>query len=420
MLVLIFPEYSETFITGEIRRLRRRGLDVRPVGIVRSRDADRFTDHETLARLRREEGLSPYYLSDRQPGSLSPRLVGLVEALRNPVGAARLALANARLPIPAAWPRRGRLLMTLLLRRWMVREGISWLHCHWTLPTDIALLLKTAYGTPFSMAAHAGDIYDDPMQTGLGPLRKKLCEAEFIVIATAKNREYLAGLAPECASKLHLIYNGVDLGLFDGRRSRPGGRLPLVLSVGRLVDKKRFSVLLRACRQAVDQGVELRCVIVGEGPERSELEERRDTLGLQERVRFTGALEPGKVRAWLSRADLFVLTPDTRTHYGIPNVFYEAMAMGVPVLANRLPGMEEVLGYGVFVHTDAELCSELVELLDDRPRRERLAAAARNLVEREFDAEVWADRLAGLLSDAQERHLRPSNYERAVAERAAL
>jgi glycosyltransferase involved in cell wall biosynthesis len=282
------------------------------------------------------------------------------------------------------------------------------------------LLLKSVFGTPFSMSAHAADIYDDPNQTGLGPLRRKLREAEFVVTCTPTNRTYLAGLVPECASKIQTVYHGVDLGLFDGRRSPARDRLPLILSVGRLVDEKRFSVLLHACRYALNAGTELRCVIVGEGPERRELEAMRDALELRQQVQFVGALGPEKVRDWLSRADLFVLTPDTRTHYGIPNVFFEAMAMGVPVLSNRLPGIDEVLGYGVFVDTDEELCSELARLLADRPRRERLAAMARDLVEREFDAEMWADRLSDLLTDARPRLPWPLAYERGIKERAAL
>lgn len=404
VLVVVFPAYSETFVTGELQRLRRRGVDVRPVVLARSRHTKATVDHELLARLRREGPLAPHNLADLSPRSLPPKLAALAETLRSPRMVSRLAVANARMPILPDWPRRTRLEVALLVRRWLRRSGINRLHCHWTLPSDVALLLNGLDGTRFSMTIDGVDLYLDPLKTGLDVLRLKLERAELVIAGCDQHRAALAKLVPESPGKVKLVRNGVDLALFDGRRDARDGGPPLVLSVGRLAQEKRFELLLRACRQALDEGLELRCVIVGEGPERPKLELLRARLGLEDCVQFVGAAPPPAVRDWLSRADLFALAPDPETHFGIPVVFLEAMAMGVPVLGTRLPPFEELSGAGTFVEREIEFAQALLSLLGDPPRMVASAAHGRAVVVSGFDAERWADRHAELLSDARGEH----------------
>lgn len=110
------------------------------------------------------------------------------------------------------------------------------------------------------------------------------------------------------------------------------------LAFGRFVHKKGFDLLLRALRQCLDDGLDARLVLGGDGVERVRLERLSAELGLHERVRFAGWL--GDVAGALDEADVFVL-PSRDEPFGI--VLLEAMARGLPVVATRTRGPVEVL-----------------------------------------------------------------------------
>src|SRR6185436_10628215 len=95
---------------------------------------------------------------------------------------------------------------------------------------------------------------------------------------------------PEAARRVRLIRCGLPLESFpfDARAGRHPGEPPLIVSVGRLVDYKGFDVLIRACAILKKGGRPVRCLIAGEGPERSRLSGLVDDLSLEADVTFTG------------------------------------------------------------------------------------------------------------------------------------
>ena len=112
----------------------------------------------------------------------------------------------------------------------------------------------------------------------------------------------------------------------------------VVKSLGRLVHKKGFDVLVHASAHAAAQGVPFRLEIGGDGPERASLQALAGRLGIEDRVTFCGWIDD--VAAFLADADLFVL-PSRVEAFGI--VVLEAMACGVPIVATRLSGPLETL-----------------------------------------------------------------------------
>jgi glycosyltransferase involved in cell wall biosynthesis len=116
----------------------------------------------------------------------------------------------------------------------------------------------------------------------------------------------------------------------------PGGELA---AVGRLVPKKGFDVLLRAMAELVQEGVDLRLRVGGDGPERERLLGLAQSLGLADRARFAGW--QWDVAAFLEGASLFVL-PSLDEPFGI--VLIEAMARGVPIISTATQGPREILG----------------------------------------------------------------------------
>lgn len=150
---------------------------------------------------------------------------------------------------------------------------------------------------------------------------------------------------------------------------------PRLIAVGSMKKQKNYPLLLRAFSR-LTQEESAHLYILGDGPERSRLEELIDALDLAPLVRLVGFRENPFV--YLRQADLFVLSSD---YEGFGNVLVEAMALGVPVVSTDCPyGPREILvdgEYGVLVPPrDADaLAAAILSLLRQPSRRRKLAAA---------------------------------------------
>ncbi|MGN6250462.1 MAG: glycosyltransferase [Marmoricola sp.] len=153
---------------------------------------------------------------------------------------------------------------------------------------------------------------------------------------------------------------------------------PVVSCIARLVPQKRHDLLLEAWA-GVEQGVLL---VVGDGPNRQDLERRAQRLGLTDRVRFLG--ERDDVDRILAATDCSVLSTDWE---GLPISVLEAMAVGVPVIATAVGALPEVLGEVAVLVPPGDapaLGAALRSLLADEARRAALAARGRALVADRF------------------------------------
>lgn len=280
----------------------------------------------------------------------------------------------------------------------------SHIHAHFAHdPALIGLLAHRLTGLPFSFTAHARDLYQVPDPALVGRAR----EAAAVVTCCQTNVEHIAEVVGETGPPIELIYHGVDLGMF---RPAPGQRrdgVPLIVSVGRLVDKKGFDDLLRACALLVDGRRNFRCEIYGEGPRRVDLEALRDDLGLVGVVTFCGPRRQSELLPIYQNADVFALTPrvtDDGDRDGIPNVLVEAMACGVPIVSTRVSGISEVVVNGTegllaTAHDTSAIAACLAELLDSADQRRRFGQAAARTAAG-FDSRAAGLRLAALFAHA--------------------
>src|SRR5690606_10287057 len=147
----------------------------------------------------------------------------------------------------------------------VVRRGITHLHAHFaSMATTVARLASLLSGVPYSFTAHAKDIFHasvDPED-----LARKIAGAHHVVTISDYNERHLRTTHPHAvdATRLHRIYNGLDLGQFPfAPRTADGGTD--VVAVGRLVEKKGFDVLLDAVALLRTRGREVRTRIVGGG-----------------------------------------------------------------------------------------------------------------------------------------------------------
>jgi glycosyltransferase involved in cell wall biosynthesis len=267
---------------------------------------------------------------------------------------------------------------------------LNQLHAHFIdRAATVALVAGRLLGVPYSVTAHANDIYVAPLL-----LREKLAEARSVITCTRYNEAELARVGGDLlGDKLCCIYHGLDIEGYHPISRQPQGR-PVVLSVGQLKPKKGFTTLLQACRILKERGCEMECRIIGDGPLRETLEAQVRDLDLTDMVALCGPLPHQEVVSHYQDATIFVLASVVSAdgdRDGIPNVILEALAMELPVVATELSGIPEVIqdgitGWLVAPGDAAGLAEALEALLEDPQKRQQFARAGRRMVTAQFDA----------------------------------
>jgi glycosyltransferase involved in cell wall biosynthesis len=403
MVLKGYPRISETFISNEILLLEQLGFAVRIFSMRRGRES--FT-HDSVARIRAGVDYLPdTFLRNAQ------RLIypNLCLALRRPrrfaAGWAAVCRRFRRTRNPASL--RHFLQAGYLVERCLPGRGVVHLHAHFAhSPASVALYTSALSGLPFSFTAHAKDIYtSDPSQ-----LREKIALARFVVTCTEYNRRHLLELADGLPTPVHRIYHGIDTQLFtNGRciRSKPSPPYQL-LTVARLTPKKGIPTVLRAVQQLHERGVRLKHTLIGDGQDRERTLRLVRELGLERICRWLGVQPHGVVLEHYRHADLFVLgceVADDGDRDGIPNVLFESMAMGVPVVATDVSAIPELVqtgGTGLLVppRQPKRLAAAMLTMLTDDGLRQKVIPAARERVLRDFDHRALGGELADIYREA--------------------
>lgn len=243
---------------------------------------------------------------------------------------------------------------------------------HYVFPDGFAaVLLGWYFRRPVVVSARGSDINQYakfPLIRQM--LRYTLGKAQSVIAVCQALKDAMIELGIP-AEKIIVIPNGVDHGKFfpvPQAAARKKLNLPadkrVILSVGGLVPRKGFDVLINAFRRLAEkkEAGDFFLAIVGDGPLRGELEKLAASLGLGENIRLVGAIPHEQLNSWYSAADLFCLVSDRE---GWPNVLLESLACGTPVVATNIWGVPEII------------CSESVGLLTERTEQAVAATLAR-------------------------------------------
>ncbi len=301
------------------------------------------------------------------------------------------------------------------------RPSIRHLHAHFCHgATTVTMFASRLAGVPFSFTAHAKDIYLEELNPR-DLLDVKMRRAEFVVTCTEANLRHLkqrdTGTTP-----VHAIYHGLDLSLFTPAEESAAVSIPLLLSVGRIVEKKGFDYLIRACHLLRRQGRVFKCLIVGGADKHSEFIKGliRD-LELEDVVEMRSSVTQEELKQIYQQATVFALPcliGDNGDRDGIPNVLVEAMAMQLPVVSTSISGIPELVQSGVngllVASRDEVRLAEAIRALFDNPGlRQRLGRAARARVLESFDSSRNTQFLKALF-DARLRAALPARDRRAA------
>jgi colanic acid/amylovoran biosynthesis glycosyltransferase len=390
-----FPRMSETFVAAELIELERQGEQVTVFAI--SRPQEPFV-HGFLSQLRAPVVYLPHRPL-REPARVGRALGSVVRSCpRGWLRAAVSALATPRQIV--GWRR---LLQATVLRHELDRAEIGHLHAHFaTAAARLAHLVHLMDGPPYSVTAHAKDIYHRRARPRR--LRQKLGDAEFVATVSEANRAHLMSVL-EGRGRVDVVPNSADLrrlGSPNGVRRCPG----LVLAVARLVEKKGLEDLVEACGLLTARGTQVRLEIVGDGPLRTQLERASARVGAD--IVFHGPLPQERVLPLYARAAAVCLpcvVVSTGDRDGLPTSLLEAMALGAPVVTTRVGGIAELVVHeetGLLVpERDPEALADALErLLADDRLAIALAARARTHVEAHFSLEGSVAQLRALFEEA--------------------
>ncbi len=390
-----YPRLSETFIAQEIAALEVRGLDILIVSLRHPTDARRHPVHDEI----------------RAPVLYLPEYL-LLEPLRVIRAWIRQRKTAEYKKTRDLWlrdlardptPNRIRRFGQALVLANELPQDVTRLHAHFLhTPASVTRYAASLRGLAWTGSAHAKDIWTTPEWDK----REKLASCEWLVTCTAANLAHLAALAPP--GRVELVYHGLDLSRFSFEKTERTEKNGLdtsnpviILSVGRLVEKKGTDVLLEALAR-LPAHLHWRLVHAGGGPLKGKLVARARALGIESRVTWRGARTQTELLAEYRAADLFALASRVARdgdRDGLPNVLAEAQSQGLACVATRVSGIPELIEDGatgtlVAPESHEDLARALETLIADPGRRRALGAAGRQRVHEKFGLEGNIGRLA--------------------------
>ena len=398
MILKGYPRISETFISNEILLLEKMGFNIHLISMRHPRES--FC-HDSVKQIKAPVDYLPQDLWKSMPKFLRHNIP---LALSRPRAYARAAALAAR---RYRRTRKSATLKHLLQAGYVVHKilpanGTARFHAHFAhSPTSVAMFASMLSGLPYSFTAHAKDIYTSNTEQ----LAEKISMADYVVTCTEYNRAHLKKVGKSASTPIHRIYHGIDVELFSGsdNGSKPGSPYQL-FTVARMTPKKGLPTVYKALKILKDKGVEFNHILIGEGDDRQDLEALIKELGLEKEAVLLGTQPHGVVLEHFAKADLFMLgceVSENGDRDGIPNVFLESMAMGVPVVSTNVSAIPEVLNHeetGLVVNPrDPEAMADAVlRLLTDDELREKVIPKAREMVNSGFSNQKLIKDLAKL------------------------
>ena len=300
-------------------------------------------------------------------------------------------------------------------------SGFDVIHAHDWLVTYAAKTLKNAYDIPIVATIHATEagrnsgIHDDTQRYINDTEWLLTYEATEVIVNSNFMKNDLQRLFGLPYDKINVIPNGINLNNFTGierdyefRRQYAMDNEKIILYVGRLVYEKGIQHLIAAMPKILSNYHDAKLVIAGKGGMIDELKAETSSLGLDNKVYFTGYMDSKKVQKMYKCADVAVF-PSTYEPFGI--VALEAMLAGVPTVVSDVGGLDEIVTHGVdgmksYAGNSNSIADSVTALLYDHQLATNISKKARQKVKEQFNWEKIA----------QDTHF---TYEKAICQTMA-
>ena len=391
VVVGMFPKISETFIVNQITGLLDRGHEVTIIAKERAEDIlqSDVIDYDLTSRT-----LYPGSLPASRFRRLTKFAVDLIARPRR-----SLALLKLAAPFDSAG------LQRFYLARLFQRQRFDLIHCHFGfIGRQIAEFQNLGLvGAPVVTSFHGVDIGATATAEEYQTLHRQ--GTSFTANSKFSSDRAVALGCP--AERISLLPVGVSLPSFPFSERRLSPDRPLrLLTVGRLITSKGIHIAIGAVRQLAEAGVDVHYDVVGDGPQRAELER----IAPAGSVTFHGALLREQVIERFRAADLFVLPSlgMEAQNVGMEGqglVLQEAQAMGIPVIASRCCGIPEGVldgesGMLVPEGDTPALTEAILKMRDAHQSWPEFGRKGRALVEQKFDIDSLNDRLVEIYEES--------------------
>jgi len=296
------------------------------------------------------------------------------------------------------------------LVRLIRRRSVAIIHGHEFFMNVVGLVASEITGVPLVATVHGKNYYADRVRRRLA-YRAVGRWAARLVTVSENTKRFLAERVGISPARIHVIPNGVPIDPDDSLSRAPSplraalglGEQRVVCTVGSLYAVKGHRYLLDAARDVLRRWPSTVFLIIGRGGLRAELEAQAERLGIERHVRFLGHRDD--VRQLLAVCDVFVLPSLSE---GMPLALLEAMAAGVPVVATRVGGVEEVIEHGtnglLVPPGDSRVITECVVSLFDDPLTARgIGASASDTVRGRFSLTRMVDAYEQLYAAVTDR-----------------
>lgn len=370
-----YPRYSETFIVNEIIAHERAGMEIEIFSVRPPVDTHfQCLISQVRAPVRYLPGhshkTSSFWESICQSCARHPSIAARLPRIMNHDAsevAAAVALADRA-----------------------IEADLTHLHAHFaTSASEVAYLAHQLTGIPYTITAHAKDIFHESVDEVR--LAELIAHSEATITVSDFNVRFLRDRIGNAAEKVVRIYNGLDLSQFAWQS--PKDRAPIVIGVGRLIEKKGFEYLIAAASILKREKIPLKVILVGDGSMAEQLHQQAASLRLGDTIEFLGPQPQRVVKELIQRAAVFAapcVDGNDGNRDGLPTVLLEAMALGTPCISTPVTGIPEVVlanetGMMVPCHDEKALATAIAMLLADSQRRVDLSVAARQKIEQDFD-----------------------------------
>jgi glycosyltransferase involved in cell wall biosynthesis len=268
----------------------------------------------------------------------------------------------------------------------------------------IGWMLKRVYGLPYLISLRGADVPSEEVKRFakhyrvLRPIVHWLWhDADALVAVSNGLRDYALQTTPDLP--IEVIPNAIELSTFTPPLKRNNKSVVRLLYVGRFNAFKNVETLVKAAGHLKEMGLKnFELQLVGDGERRAIVERMVIEKELTKQVRFLGWVDRDSIVERYQQADLFVTAT---TWEGMPNTVLEGMACGLPGVATRASGLEELVrdggnGYLVNIDDSAALTDRLARLINNPYERRRMGKESRKIAEQEFIWEHIAEQYAGV------------------------
>jgi colanic acid/amylovoran biosynthesis glycosyltransferase len=390
-----YPKVSHSFIRREILALERQGMTVQRIALRGLND--KLVDSDDLS-----ERANTQYVLDG--GMLNVLLSVFKVFFLKPV----VFLLTLKLAVKIGW-RADRALhyhFTYFAEAcqvflWMKAFGAQHVHAHFgSNSAEVVMLAHALGGPPYSFTVHGPEEFDKPQALKLS---EKIMQAAFVVAISSYGRSQLfRWIEHQYWHKVKVIHCGLEQTFYEGVFSNSPLKARLVC-VGRLCEQKGQLLLLEACRNLKDKGIEFELVLAGDGEMRSDVERMIAVYGISDSVRITGWISSEQVRDEILASSVMVLPSFAE---GLPVVIMEAMALKRPVISTYVAGIPELVidgenGWLVAAGSVQELSTAIEEAMNTTSQKlKHMGEAAYTRVTERHNIDIEATKLAALFRES--------------------